>query len=139
MCGTGSVRGRRCFEPFDKPTEPILFRLRHDQEFDADTLSAAPSDRRIVDHDGVGFARHMKEERDLHAGERRDHAFDAAPPCGNVTNRSLVAKLVPLNQGAGHGNGKTPVLASNHMSIVSYGLSGCGLQPLEKLCETIPF
>lgn len=92
----GGRSAGRCFrlKLFDQPAEPILLRLCHDQKLDADALGPAPSDRGILDHDGVAFSGDVQEKGDLHAGEGADQALDPTAFRGEIANRSLVAKLV---------------------------------------------
>jgi len=91
-----------------------LLGLRYGQKLDADALRAAPSDRRIFDFDRLGFTGKLKEQRHLHPSERANQAFHTTAFGREVSDRTFVPKLVPLNQCTGQGDNKASMFASDH-------------------------
>ena len=107
---------RRCglFQLLNVPAQPHLFRLRNNEEFDADPLRPAPAHRGIFNLEGSGLAGNVQQESDLHSRKRRDEALHSTTFGGEIADRALVSELVALDQSARHVHEKTPMFARNH-------------------------
>ena len=102
------------FQLLDESAQPRLFRFCDDEEFHTDALRSAPAHRGILDFQRYCLARQLEEQRNLHSGKGRDHAFDTTTLRREVPNGTFVPKLVALNQNARHADEETAVLARDH-------------------------
>jgi len=104
-----------CGQLFDDAIESLLMGSRDGQEFHTDSVRSCPTNCCVADGNRKGFTRRLNRQLDLHASERANDALNSTAFDRQVSERSVIAQSVSLDQRAGDRYGKSGKFADDHI------------------------